>query len=185
MLGISPGELGDRIVDQCVEVLLRSKGFNLETEEETSYESRFKREIEARIQKAVDNKIAALAEEHLIPRVGELIEAANMRETTRFGEPKGPDLTFKEYLAYRADNYMSEPVDRHGKSRAEANNEYGWTAQGPRLTVLMQGYIQETLEKHAKAALTDVNKVIAANLATAAKEAITKAAEALKVTVTS
>ena len=76
-LGISPEELGNRIVDQCVEALLNSTGFNPDTEEETRYESRFKREIEARIQKAVDEKIAALAAVHLIPRVGEMIEQAD------------------------------------------------------------------------------------------------------------
>src|SRR3546814_20306838 len=59
----------DRIVDQAVEVLLATSGFDPDTEEETRYESRFKKAIEARIQEAVDAKIAALAAVHLIPRV--------------------------------------------------------------------------------------------------------------------
>jgi hypothetical protein len=102
-LGISVESLGDRIVEQAVETLLSSAGFNPDTEEETRYESKFKREIEARIQKAVDDKIAALAAEHLIPRVGELIEAANMRKTNEWGESKTPPMTFKEYIAHRAE----------------------------------------------------------------------------------
>ena len=61
-LGISPEELGSRIVDQAVETLLNTTGFNPDTEEETRYESRFKREIEARVKQAVDDKIAALAQ---------------------------------------------------------------------------------------------------------------------------
>lgn len=93
-LGISADELGDRIVEQCVESLLNSTGFNPETEEETRYESRFKREIAARIQKAVDEKIAALSEVHLIPRVGEMIESADMRKTNGYGEPKSPPMSF-------------------------------------------------------------------------------------------
>ncbi len=184
-LGISPEELGERIVEQCVEALLNSTGFNPETEEETRYESKFKKEIQARIQKAVDEKIAALAAVHLIPRVGEMIESADMRKTNGYGEPKSPPMTFKEYIAHRAEAYMSENVNYHGKSKEEDNDSYNWRSEGPRLTVLMRGYIRDTLEKHAKAAVTDVNKVIAKNLEKAALDAITAAAAALKVSVAS
>lgn len=183
-LGISPEELGNRIVDQAVETLLSSTGFNPDTEEETRYESRFKREIQDRLMKAVDAKISALAEVHLIPRVGEMIEAADMRRTNGYGEPKGPAMTFKEYIASRAEAYMSEDVDSSGNSKAESGDSYNWRVAGPRLTVLMRGYIRDTLDKHAQAAVTDVNKVIAKNLEKAAKDAITAAAGAIKVSVT-
>ena len=186
-LGISTEELGQRIVDQAVETLLNTTGFNPETEEETRYESRFKREIEARVQKAVDEKIAALAAVHILPRVGEMIEQADMRKTNGYGEPKSPSMTFKEYIAHRAEVYMTEDVDYHGKSKAdlEARNEstYNWRSCGPRLTVLMRNYIRASLEKQATAALTDVNKVIARNIEQAARDAINAAAASLKVSV--
>lgn len=186
-LGISAEALGDRIVDQAVEELLTATGYNPDDDCEVSYESRFKKEIEKRVQAAVDEKIAALAAVHLVPRVGELIEQADMRETTRFGEPKSAPLTFKEYIAHRADVYMREEVDYHGNSKADlrAKNEsdYNWRSCGPRLTVLMKMYIQDTLEKAAKGAVTDVNKVIAQNIEAAAKEAIASAAASLKVSV--
>jgi hypothetical protein len=181
-LGISPEDLGNRIVDQCVDALLNSTGFNPDTEEETRYESRFKREIEARIQKAVDEKIAALAAVHLIPKVGEMIEMADMRKTNAYGEAKTPSMTFKEYIAHRAEEYMSEAVNIRGLSKAE-DGSYQWQSAGPRLTVLMRNYIRETLEKHAKAAITDVNKAIAKNIETAARDAINAAASSLKVAV--
>ena len=180
-LGISPEALGGRIVDQAVEVLLISCGFDHDTGQETRYESRFKKAIESRIQKAVDEKIAALAAVHLIPRVGELIEKADMRQTNRYGEPQTPPMTFKEYIATRAESYMAEDVDSQGRSKAEG--DYQWRASGPRLTVLMRMYIKDTLEKAAKEAVTDVNKVIAKNIEKAAKDAIASAAGALKVAV--
>lgn len=182
-LGISPDELGNRIVDQCVEALLSSSGFDPDTEEETRYESRFKREIERRIQQAVDDKIAALAAEHLIPRVGELIEQADMQKTNGYGEKKGPSMTFKEYIAHRAEVYMSEDVDINGKSKAEGGDSYSWRSCGPRLTVLMRNYIRDTMEAAAKAAVTDVNKVIAKNIEKAARDAIASATATLKVSV--
>ena len=188
-LGVSPEELGNRIVEQAVDTLLSSTGFNPDTEKETRYESRFKREIEARVQKAVDEKIAALAAVHIVPRVGEMIEQADMRKTNGYGEPKGPSLTFKEYIAHRAEVYMTEDVDYHGNSKAdlEARSEstYNWRNCGPRLTVLMRNYIADSLEKHAKAAVNDVNKVIAKNIENAARDAITAAANSIKVSVSS
>lgn len=186
-LGISKEELAERIIESAVDRLLSSSGFDPEAEEETRYESRFKREVEARVQKAVDAKIAALAEVHVLPRVGEMIETADMRKTNRYGEPVSPSMTFKEYIAHRADVYMTEDVDYHGNSKAdlEAKNEstYNWRSCGPRLTVLMRSYIRDSLETQAKAAVADVNKVIAKNIEQAAKDAITAAATNLKVSV--
>lgn len=186
-LGISPEELTNRIVDAAVEQLLTSTGFNPESESEYSYESRFKREIEKRVQESVDTKIAALAQAHVLPRVGELIEAADMRKTNSYGEAKGPSMTFKEYIANRAEVYMTEDVDYHGNSKAdlEAKNEstYNWRNCGPRLTVLMRSYIRDSLEKQATAAVADVNKVIADNIKKAAVDAISAAAANLKVQV--
>lgn len=187
-LGITPEELTNRIVDAAVAQLLTSTGFNPESESEYSYESRFKREIEKRVQESVDAKIAALAQAHVLPRVGELIEAADMRKTNSYGEAKGPSMTFKEYIANRAEVYMTEDVDYHGNSKAdlEAKNEstYNWRNCGPRLTVLMRNYIRDSLETQAKAAVADVNKVIAKNIEKAAVDAISAAAAGLKVQVT-
>lgn len=184
-LGISPETLGDRIVEQAVEAILNTTGFDPTTEEENRYESQFKKEIEARVKKAVDEKIAALAAVHIVPKVGELIEKADMRKTNGYGEPTSPSMTFKEYIAHRADAYMSEQVDVHGNSKAdlEAKNEstYNWRSSGPRLTVLMKLYIKDSMERAAKEAVTDINKVIAKNIEKAAKDAIALAAGSIKV----
>lgn len=180
-LGIDKEDIAQRIVDQAVESLMRSTGYNPDEDHEVTYESRFKREIEKRLQEAVDKKIGNLAEVHLVPRVGELIEKANLQKTNQYGEKKGEPMTFIEYIASRAETYMSEDVDMNGKSKAEG--DYNWRASGPRLTVLMRMYIRDTLENHAKKAVTDVNTVIAKNIAKAAQDAISAASAALKVNV--
>lgn len=182
-LGLDTTELGNRIVDQAVQALLSSTGFNPDNEEEYSCESQFKREIHQRVKDAVDAKITAIAEEHLIPRIGEMIETADMRQTNRYGEPTSPSLTFKEYIASRAEAYMSEDVDYNGKSKSESGDSYNWRTNGPRLTVLMRSYIRDTLEKSAKAAVADVNKVIAKNIEKAAVDAIHATASSIKVQV--
>lgn len=180
-LGVSPQDLADRIVDQAVSTLLSSTGYSEDNEEEVRYDSRFKKEIEARVQAAVDKKIGAIAEQHVIPRVGELIEQADMRETNSYGEPKSPSMSFKEFIAHRAEVYISESVNSNGESKRESKDAYNWRSEGPRLTVLMRSYIRETLETHAKAAVNDVNKAIAKNITQAATDAIAAAANAIRV----
>lgn len=182
-LGITAEDLTERIVEKAVDDLLNSSGYDPEDDTEVRYASRFQKEIEKRIQAAVDTKISALAAEHLLPRIGEMIEKTNMRKTNQYGEPKGEPMTFIEYIASRADAYMSEDVDHNGKSKVESGDSYNWRASGPRMTVLMRNYIRDTLENHAKAAIKDVNQVFAKNIEKAAKDAITAAASALKVSV--
>ena len=183
-LGLNPSDLQDRVVDQAVHTLLYSTGFNPDTEQEVTYESQFKRAIEAKIQRAVDQKIAEIAAEQIMPRVGEMIEKANMMQTNRYGEPKGEPMTFKEYIAYRAEEYMSEDVDLQGQSKREVSDSYNWRSQGPRLTVLMRNYVKDSMEAAAKSAVTDINKVIAKNIEKAAKDAIAATAANIKVSVT-
>ena len=182
-LGVSATELSERIVEQAVHALLYSTGFD-EEGDESSYASKFKQQVEKRVQEAVDLKIAALAAEHVLPRVGEMIEAANMMKTNAYGEPKGEPMTFKEYIASRAEVYMSEKVDYNGQSKEESRDGYNWRESGPRLTVLMKLYIKDTLEKSAKNAINDVNKVIAKNIEQAARDAITSCAASLKIAAT-
>lgn len=180
-LGINKDDLFERIVEQAVGSLLSASGYDPDSDQEVRYESRFKREIEKRIQKAVDDKIAALAEVHLIPRVGELIESTNMQKTNGYGEPKGAPMTFIEYIASRAEAYMTEDVDFNGKTRSE--DSYNWKSAGQRLQVLMRSYIRDTLERHAKEAVKGVNQVLVAGVEKAAKDAIASAAAAVKISV--
>ena len=182
-LGVSAADLQERIVEQAVHALLYSTGFD-EDGDEHSYASKFKQQVEKRVQESVDQKIAALAAEHVLPRVGEMIEAADMRKTSQYGEPKGEPMTFKEYIASRAEVYMSEQVDHSGQSKEESRDSYNWRASGPRLTVLMKLYIKDSLEKSAKSAINDVNKVIAKNIEQAAKDAILSCAASIKVAAT-
>jgi len=177
-LGLSPEELGQRLVSQAVDVLLYTTGFDPQTEEESRYDAKFKREIEARVQQAVDFKIAALAEAHILPKIGEMVERANLRATNQWGEPKGEAMSFIEYLASRADAYMSEQVNDAGQSKAEAKDSY-WRPSGSRVTVLMKLYIQDHLNRAAQAAVKDVNKAVAQGIEAAAVTAIRNAADAI------
>jgi hypothetical protein len=182
-LGMNTEELGDRIVDQAVSALLRSTGFDPENDVEVTYDTQFKKQINERIKAAIDNKISALAEKHVVPMVGDLIEKTNFQSTNGYGEPKGPAVTFREYIVSLAEKYMSDDVDYNGRSKQESKDSYNWSKDGPRLMVLMKMYIRETMEKAAKSAVNDVNKESAKSIANAALDAIQKTVASIKVSV--
>lgn len=181
-LGVIPADLAERVVEQAVNALLESVGYDSEGEE-FSQASKFKKQINQRVQEAVDRKVDAMFAQYVLPRVGEIIEAADMRKTSAYGEPKGEPMTFKEYIANRAETYMSEKVDYNGVSKSDSRDSYQWREYGPRLAVLMQLYIRDTMDKAAKSAVTNVNKEIAKNIEQAAKDAIAKCAENISITV--
>lgn len=183
-LGITKEDLIERIVGRAVNEMLSSSGFDPESDSDVSYESKFQRAIQERVQKAVDLKISQIAEIHLIPKVGQIIENLNLRRTNNYGEPKGEPMGFVEYIASRADAYMSETVNSDGKSKEESSGSF-WRGSNTRVAHLVRCYIQSTLESHAKAALKDVNAVIVKGFEKAARDAITAAASAVKITVQS
>jgi hypothetical protein len=116
-----------------------------------------------------------------------MIESCNMRQTNAYGEPKGPSMTFKEYLAHRAQTYMTEDVDSSGRSKADLETKgestYNWRNAGPRLATMMRAHIAAELERNAKAALASVNEEVVKSLQKAAIDAIQKTASAVKVSV--
>lgn len=182
-LGIDLKELEEKIVEQAVQALLNETGFDEDGELTGIYETRFSKAIQAQVMKAVDAKIEQIAAELIVPRVGELIEKCDMTLRNRFGEPKTPEpTTFREYIAARAEEYMSEDVNCHGKSKRE-DDSYGWKRSGPRVLVLMRNYIQSTLEAHAKNAVSDINAVVAAAMTKASAEAIAKVRDGVKVSI--
>lgn len=175
-LGITADDLIERIVSRAVDELLNPRAYN-----DDSISDDMARKVLALVQSAVDAKVSEVARDHLIPRIGELIEKATLTETNRFGEPKNEPMSFVEYLANCAERYMTEDVNSEGLNRSEG--DYRWSKVGPRITVLMKLRIKEALEEHTKRALKDVNAELAKAMQKAAADAISSAASAIKVSI--
>jgi len=182
LLGISKEILISKVVDNCVEALLYGNDFD-EDGTETRYVSKFKLEIEKKIQKIVDDKITEIANVYIVPKIGEMVESANLQITNGFGEPIGPRKTFIEYIADRASNYMSEKVNCNGISKAESDRPYDWRESGPRITVLMQMYIKEVLEQTARNSMKDVNSIMVKAIRQSAIDAVSAVAKDFKISI--
>src|SRR5688572_27706149 len=123
-LGITKEELQTRIVDRCVERIFEVTGYD-EDGDEFVQSSPMARRLEDAIKTAIDNKVAGLAEKHVLPLTETFIENLTLQETNRWGEKTGQKATFIEYLIGRAENYLREEVDFQGKTKAESGS-YSW-----------------------------------------------------------
>lgn len=183
-LGVSAEDLITRIVEKATEELLSSTAYDEDGEPTGGrYRTDLARRIEANIQKHVDAKINALAEEHILPNVSAYIEGLTLQETNRWGERTGQKLTFIEYLTQRADAYMREEVNFEGKSKAENGSGYSWSKASTRVAYMVNKHLHYSIERAMTEALTLANSSIAQGLEEAVKIGLANATAGLKVSV--
>jgi len=182
-LGIDVATLQERIVEQAVEALLFHKDTDEDGNEFVS-STRLKEETRKRVETLIEGKLNLAFERHIVPKFDSIMENMVFTPTNRWGERQGEPKSLIEYLEHRCTRYMTEEVNLNGESKDETDRSYDWRAHGPRLTVMMRRYIGETLEKYAKAAVTDVNSKLADLMTNAARDAIAKVAAGAKVAIT-
>ena len=181
-IGLAPEELQRRVVETIAISLMKCTAHD---EDGISYprSTEFASAIEAKVCEALDTQVAAIAEEHIVPRVGEMIENATLQKTNEYGEKRGASLTFTEYLVQRAEAYLMEPVDFDGKP--VDGSRYSGRKEQTRVTHLVDRHLAHTIERAMKEAVKNAHEVLAEGLAETAKIKLAEIAKNLKVSVTS
>jgi hypothetical protein len=179
-LGFTKEELQNRVIDQIVESVMYGR-YADEDGDETFRDSRFKLELDKRVQKRIDDTINSLAEKHILPNVSKYIEDLTLQQTNQWGEKKGAPVTFVEYLVQRAQAYMQEEVNSSGKTRAE--DSYGFSGKQTRITYLIHEHLHYTIETAMKGALQVATGEIARGIHETARLKLNEIAASLKVTV--
>ena len=172
-LGITKEDLIERLVDRLAG----------ELNDDGYYGDRVDRRMSEMVKQKIDAAVTAIGEEHIAPRIKEMIEGVTLQATNQWGEPRGEALTFTEYLIQRAHRYMTEEVDFEGKTKEESSG-YNWRKSGQRVHVLVDKHLQYEISTAMKAALVDVNSKIAAGLAATVKTQLAQVLEKLKTSVT-
>jgi len=181
-LGFTREELQQRIVDQACEQLMTSVTYNPDADSESTVESQLSRDLRAAVRKQVDARITAIADEHILPRVTEMLETITLQETNRWGEATGKPLTFREYLVQRAESYLTEKVDFNGKSKVEAGG-YSWSGTQTRVAHLVHQHLHYSIESAMKQAMASANSAIASGIAETVKLKLAEVAAKLRVDV--
>jgi hypothetical protein len=175
-LGITKEDLQEKVIDRLCEQLLSETGFDEDGNPEPR-ESSFHRSITEKVKKHVADTISAIAEKQLLPNVTSYIESMCLQEASKWGEKVGKPVTFVEYLVARADAYIKEEVDYHGKTKAE--DSYNWRKNTTRISYL----INEHLHFHVEKAMVESLGIAVKSVKESLEGAVKLALEKVKVTV--
>lgn len=183
-LGFTQEELQTRVIDQIVERVLTGVYFD-EEGDEVLRSSRFATELNKKIQDRIDTTITAIAEKHVLPNVSNYIENIVLQRTTSWGEKEGKPYSFVEYLIHRAEVYMSQDVDRNGRSAEECRQRSdSFYKSGTRVSAMVDQHLYLSIETAMKQALANANSQIAGGITSAVKSSLEEITSKLKVAVT-
>lgn len=172
-LGLSTEELQDRLIDRIMDDLSDGEGLVLE-------KGLWKR-ISELVKQRIDERVDALATEHVLPNVSKYIEDLTLQETTRWGEKKGEPQSFVEYLISRANDYLSEPVDWSGKDKAQGG--YAWSKNQTRIAHMIHAHLHHSIENAMKAAVQHANNAISVGIQETVKIKLEEIVKGLRTTV--
>lgn len=183
-LGFTKEELQQRVVDQCVEQVMAGVAYD-ECGDPYDGPSSIMRKMREEVQKQIADAVAKMGSESILPLLTERIESLVLQETTTWGEKKGEPVSFTDYLIQRAEAYMQEEVDWHGKSKNECSSydRSYWRAAGRRLAVAIHNHLTIQVESAMKKILLDGNKGLVEALHETCKIKLNEIADSLKVTV--
>jgi len=182
-LGISKEDLTEKLLDRLVEEFTTEVTWD-EDGEQSRRSNTMAKKITTQIKEHIDATIRRLGDEHVLPRVTEIVEGLVIQQTNTWGEKTGTPVTFIEYLVSRADAYMREDVDLNGKSKDESGG-FGWSKYTTRITYLVNNHLKSSIEAAMKKSMAEANKGIAGGLEAAVKHALAEAQAKLRIDVKS
>lgn len=181
-LGMTQKELQDRVVRMVADSVL-----HYDSEDEDGYmcehATTFAKELQKHVRDRLDAAVAQIAEGVVIPDIGTYIEALDFQATNTWGEGKGEKITFREYLASRAESYLTEKVDYQGKSLREAGG-CSWSGTQTRICHLVHQHLHHEIERIMAGAVKSANEAITEGIAETVKIKLKEIAAGLKVAVT-
>ncbi len=180
-LGITKEELQQRVIDRAVERIFETTGID-EDGDDFIETSPFAGRLEKAVKAAIDDRVAEIAEKHVLPITGDLVENIVLQATNKWGEKTGQPVTFREYMIARAENYLTEQVDYQGKTKGEAGG-FSWNASQTRITHLVHQHFQYSIHTAMTEAVKSANDKIAEGIQEAVKVKLGEITQKLKVEV--
>jgi hypothetical protein len=185
-LGLTPEILREQIIERAVEriVALSLNGPSSDLDEDDEYAAIDLPNVATLVQKQVavhvEKITSRIGDELVAPKVEGMIETLTFTKTSQWGEPKGTPKTWREMLVEKAEDYLAEPVNYDGKTKA--SDAYNWRQHSTRVAYLVEKHIQHEIDRAIKAALADVNSKIAGGIVGAVKVSLQEALSKLSVT---
>lgn len=170
-LGVKPERVLELVVDRMLEMSLEHR-----------LESTVLGLLNKRIDERVEHEVTKLGDEHVLPKVDEMIEGIALQRTNEWGEKVGKPKTFIEYLIERAEAWMVEDVNFEGKTRGQ--DSYCWNKNTTRIAYMIDRHLQYAIESAMKKALEDANSKIVGGIEEACRMQLAELSKMMSVSVT-
>ena len=171
-LGITKDDIADRVAANIADAMMQSYIGADEDGNAHFGESKFASRVKSRVEEIVGDAVKAVADKHVPPNVEQFLAEFRIPQTTRYGEPTRPPLTFIEYITECAEQYMREPVDREGRSQDEARGSWYGDRARTRAAHMVHKYLHHQIESAMKDALKTANEKIVGGIEAAVKESL-------------
>jgi len=180
-LGIKPEDIEEKIISRVVENLLGAPYMD-EDGYEGVEDSKYMKNLKELVQARIDSKVSEIADKHILPNVDSYIETLTIQKTNQWGEAKGKSVTFIEYLIQQAEQYMVEPVNFKGKTKAE--DSYSWSKNTTRIAYMIDSHLQYSISTAMKKAMETANESIVGGIKSAVGIQLSQIIGKLKVSAT-
>lgn len=182
-LGITEEELIERVVARIAASLLHGVAGHDEDGEPYMRSSEFSDRLQERVKERIDEAIDNVAAKHVLPNMESYIEGFCIQATNEWGEKRGEEVTFVQYLTQRAEAWLGEPVDGYGKTREEARSSM-WSKSTNRITYLVDRHLKYHIEKAMKDAYETASSGIVEGLKETIEYELDKLKEGMTVALT-
>lgn len=183
--GMKIEEIQQRVIDRIVDTLMTEERSSYDEDSERSYKSTLASDLDRDLRKIIkttaDERVAAIAAGHLVPRMTEMIESTNFMATNQWGEKKAEPLTFREYLVECVGKWMVEQVDQEGRERGNYN--YKSEHNVARIAWLVSSNIRSTMHAQIVAMMQNANALLAGGINDAIKVQLERVLGSIKATV--
>jgi hypothetical protein len=175
-LGLTQQDLQERVVQAVAAELLESVSFD-EDDNEYRHKSSLRQQLDKVLQERIDAAVAALADDVCADALPEFLTKFVLHPTNSYGERRGEDIPFAEYITSRADEYLGEKVRDDGQKSDSYRNDKPLRT---RLLWLVDEKLHASIDAAVKNALEGANNDLAARMQSAVVEAVGAVAASVK-----
>ncbi len=172
MLNRLLGRMADKLLGMDSEGMMLPEDCSEMDEEEYRYVKRntLEKKLQTMMQVRVDQQVAKIAEEHVLPHIDKLIDGLKFQKTNSWGEPKSPPETVREYITRIANDYLSAEVDNYGKTKAQG--DYNWRKHNTMLVWAIEKHVKWHLDSATEQATKDIQGTFADQVSKLVNEVI-------------
>ena len=166
-IGLTKKEVQDRLIETLADRMLKAKGWDNDGYE-ISLPSTLRHQLDELITKRMDRAVQAAFDATVPSTIDEFVASYKIKQTNEYGEAKGRELSFVEFITERVQGYLLEPVDYQGVSEREAkakgNSWYQRDKTNNRITHMLNSRLEAAINEGIEKAFKDTKSLLAGGI---------------------